>query len=219
VTISTIAETYTGNIGFHSSVDRSSIGCSGESYQEEEAYRDTPTWYPRTRPCAVPSFVSSLAMGRSLDTWLILTSCRISTSQRPVTRTSSTTATPAKRNRQRSSPIAPPHPGTHPAYNPFSVISYLSRLRTFSLTTFPTKPPALSPQACAQAGWIHEGGKDRLFCRVCQNAWRVEVPGDVVGGIRLSDQMSELCFHGFRSALKDGLFQSKSIFGCWLNSL
>lgn len=114
-----------------------------------------------------------------------------STLKLPASRTSITPATPAKRNRQRSSPTAPLHHGTHPAYNPFSALSYLSRLRTFSLTTYPSKPPALSPQACAQAGWIHEGGKDRLFCRVCQNAWRVEVPGDVVGGIRLNAQMSE----------------------------
>ena len=98
--------------------------------------------------------------------------------------------TPAKRNRQRSSERTLKYTSTHPAYAPFSPLSYLAMLRTFSLKTYPTKPSALSPQACAQAGWINEGGQDRLFCRVCQKAWRVELPGDVVGGIRLSPRMS-----------------------------
>lgn len=95
-----------------------------------------------------------------------------------------------KRDRQRSLSA---NAESRPEYNPYSTVSYLSRLRTFTLPTYPTKPsPSLSPQACAQAGWFNRGGKDRLVCEVCQKAWRVELPSKkLTGGITLSPEMSE----------------------------
>ncbi|KAJ9091043.1 hypothetical protein QFC19_009280 [Naganishia cerealis] len=98
----------------------------------------------------------------------------------------------AKRDRQRSMPSrnsASTKPTTQ--YSPFSTVSYLSRLQTFTLPTYPTKPsPLISPQACAQAGWINHGGKDRLVCEVCHKAWRVQLPSkELTGGITLSTEM------------------------------
>ncbi|KAJ9120115.1 hypothetical protein QFC22_003013 [Naganishia vaughanmartiniae] len=99
-----------------------------------------------------------------------------------------------KRDRQRSPSASVSGVKTRPEYSPFSADSYLSRLQTFTLPTYPAKPSSLlAPQACAQAGWINRGGKDRLVCEVCRKAWRVEMPSkEMTGGITLSPEMTTI---------------------------
>ncbi|KAL5504270.1 hypothetical protein ACEPAH_8344 [Sanghuangporus vaninii] len=55
-------------------------------------------------------------------------------------------------------------------YRPSSTASFLSRLATFKLSTYSSKPSSIDAVAAAKAGWINEG-KERLLCGVCKAAW------------------------------------------------
>ncbi|KAL5526441.1 hypothetical protein ACEPAF_8164 [Sanghuangporus sanghuang] len=55
-------------------------------------------------------------------------------------------------------------------YRPSSTASFLSRLATFKLSTYSSKPSTIDAVVAAKAGWINEG-KERLLCGVCKAAW------------------------------------------------
>lgn len=57
-------------------------------------------------------------------------------------------------------------------YRPSSIVSFLSRLSTYKLSTYANKPAAIDAVAASRAGWTNEG-KDRLYCSICKCAWIV----------------------------------------------
>ncbi|KAF8525764.1 C3HC zinc finger-like-domain-containing protein [Hysterangium stoloniferum] len=62
-------------------------------------------------------------------------------------------------------------PSVLPEYSPGSTDAFLQRLSTFNLSTYPSKPQHIDAVAASKAGWIHEGGKDRLYCAICRVGW------------------------------------------------
>lgn len=73
-------------------------------------------------------------------------------------------------------------------YDPDSRADFLSRLQTFKLVSYTSKPPQIDAVAAARYGWFNEGtlapfaffgmegvkcriGKERLVCRTCNVAW------------------------------------------------
>lgn len=60
-----------------------------------------------------------------------------------------------------------------PEYSPGSTEVFLERLSTFNLSTYPSKPQPIDAVAAAMAGWINEGGKNRLSCSICLAGWIV----------------------------------------------
>ncbi|EJD06936.1 zf-C3HC-domain-containing protein [Fomitiporia mediterranea MF3/22] len=55
-------------------------------------------------------------------------------------------------------------------YRPSSTASFLSRLSTYKLSTYSTKPPPIDAVVAAKAGWINQG-KERLVCGICKASW------------------------------------------------
>ena len=66
---------------------------------------------------------------------------------------------------------APPLPPTA-EYRPSSLPSFLSRLATYKLTTYASKPPSIDAVAASKCGWVNDG-KDRLVCGLCNASWVV----------------------------------------------
>ena len=66
---------------------------------------------------------------------------------------------------------APTLPATA-EYRPSSLPSFLSRLATYKLTTYATKPSSIDAVAASKCGWINDG-KDRLVCGLCNASWVV----------------------------------------------
>lgn len=60
-----------------------------------------------------------------------------------------------------------------PEYSPGSTEVFLERLSTFNVSTYPSKPQPIDAVAAAMAGWINEGGRNRLFCSICHVGWIV----------------------------------------------
>ncbi|KAF8628033.1 hypothetical protein AX15_004148 [Amanita polypyramis BW_CC] len=67
---------------------------------------------------------------------------------------------------------AAPSLPTAAEYRPSSISSFLSRLATYKLSTYASKPPVLDAVAAAKCGWINNG-KDRLVCGLCKGSWVV----------------------------------------------
>jgi len=57
-------------------------------------------------------------------------------------------------------------------YRPSSVVSFLSRLSTFKLSSYANKPLLIDAVAASKCGWINTG-KDRLACGICGASWVV----------------------------------------------
>ncbi|GJJ08229.1 hypothetical protein Clacol_002438 [Clathrus columnatus] len=64
-------------------------------------------------------------------------------------------------------------PSVAPEYSPSSTEAFLERLSTFNVSTYPSKPQPIDAVAAAMAGWINEGGRNRLLCSICQVGWIV----------------------------------------------
>lgn len=59
-------------------------------------------------------------------------------------------------------------------YAPFSLPSLLSRLATYTLSTYSAKPRSVDALSAALHGWTNAGGRERLECAVCGASMRVE---------------------------------------------
>lgn len=78
---------------------------------------------------------------------------------------------PLSRKNTLSAAALPSEPSASD-YSPSSLPSFLSRLSTYKLSTYATKPSYVDAVSAAQAGWINEG-KDRLVCCVCHASFVV----------------------------------------------
>lgn len=58
-----------------------------------------------------------------------------------------------------------------PEYSPGSTEAFLKRLATYHHATYPSKPQPIDAVAASKAGWINDGGKDRLYCPICRVGW------------------------------------------------
>ena len=98
----------------------------------------------------------------------------------PPLKTTSTPTLTALLSRARSKKHATPlsisqymTSSTRPEYSPGSTDAFLQRLSTFSFSTYTSKPPQIDAVAASKAGWVNEGGKDRLYCAICRVGWIV----------------------------------------------
>lgn len=99
----------------------------------------------------------------------------------PRFKTTSTPTLTALLSRARSKPsVKPPSISQYtttssamPDYSPGSTDAFLQRLSTFSFSAYPSKPSQIDAVAASKAGWINEGGKDRLYCAICRVGWVV----------------------------------------------
>ena len=57
-------------------------------------------------------------------------------------------------------------------YRPSSIVSFLSRLSTFKLSSYANKPLLIDAVAASKCGWMNTG-KDRLACGICGASWVV----------------------------------------------
>lgn len=58
-------------------------------------------------------------------------------------------------------------------FSPNSTTSYRSRLLTFTLPTYSSKPHSLRPQNVARYGWGNSG-RERLHCEQCGSGWIIK---------------------------------------------
>ena len=56
-------------------------------------------------------------------------------------------------------------------YDPDSRIGFLTRLHTYKLMTYSSKPPEIDSVAASRCGWRNDGGKETLHCRTCAISW------------------------------------------------
>ena len=133
-------------------------------------------WFPgkirHSKPRAVCPYPESSA--EQLD----LTPHNSSNSKTTSTSTPTLTALLSRsRSRKQKKPLSISHFSTTssatPDYSPGSTEAFLQRLSTFSLPSYSSKPPQIDAVAASKAGWINEGGKDRLFCSICKIGWVV----------------------------------------------
>ncbi|ORX35578.1 C3HC zinc finger-like-domain-containing protein [Kockovaella imperatae] len=62
--------------------------------------------------------------------------------------------------------------GPSGCYAPYSHLSLLNRLQTYTTSTFSTHPPPLSPVTLALHGWRNDG-RETLTCDACQGSWNL----------------------------------------------
>ena len=62
-------------------------------------------------------------------------------------------------------------------YNPDSRNGFLTRLYTYKLVTYGSKPPEIDSVAASRYGWKNEGGKETLHCHTCGVSWVMPVNG------------------------------------------
>lgn len=60
-------------------------------------------------------------------------------------------------------------------YDPHSRIGFLTRLHTYKLMTYSSKPPEIDSVAASRYGWRNDGGKETLHCRTCEVSWVMPV--------------------------------------------
>jgi hypothetical protein len=60
-------------------------------------------------------------------------------------------------------------------YDPDSRIDFLTRLHTYKLMTYSSKPPEIDSVAASRCGWRNDGGKESLHCRTCAVSWAMPV--------------------------------------------
>jgi len=60
-------------------------------------------------------------------------------------------------------------------YDPDSRIGFLTRLHTYKLMTYSSKPPEIDSVAASRCGWHNDGGKETLHCRTCVVSWVMPV--------------------------------------------
>jgi len=60
-------------------------------------------------------------------------------------------------------------------YDPHSRIGFLTRLHTYKLTTYNSKPYEIDSVAASRCGWHNDGGKETLHCRTCAVSWVMPV--------------------------------------------
>ncbi|KIJ52508.1 hypothetical protein M422DRAFT_64965 [Sphaerobolus stellatus SS14] len=80
------------------------------------------------------------------------------------------------RTRKNKEPTISPHVPDDsskmvPDYSPGSTDVFLKRLATYHHSTYSSKPRQIDAVAAAKAGWVNEGGKERLYCSICRVGW------------------------------------------------
>lgn len=60
-----------------------------------------------------------------------------------------------------------------PLFSPNSTTSYRSRLLSYTLPTYSSKPESLRPQNVARYGWKN-AGRERIECQTCGSAWVIK---------------------------------------------
>jgi hypothetical protein len=83
--------------------------------------------------------------------------------------------------RRRLLPTAPNDPTpksissstAQPLFSPNSTTSYRSRLLSYTLPTYSSKPESLRPQNVARYGWKN-AGRERIQCETCGSAWVIK---------------------------------------------
>jgi hypothetical protein len=60
-----------------------------------------------------------------------------------------------------------------PLFSPNSTTSYRSRLLSYTLPTYSSKPESLRPQNVARYGWKN-AGRERIQCETCGSAWVIK---------------------------------------------
>lgn len=60
-------------------------------------------------------------------------------------------------------------------YDPDSRIGFLTRLHTYKLMTYSSKPPEIDSVAASRCGWRNAAEKEALHCRTCGVSWVVPI--------------------------------------------